>query len=334
MQMATGEHQFSLEDLTKMFNVANTRNKALLAVGVSLGWTTSMILDMERKYFQDLVNKAKAEGKEFISFRYVRPKTQASIFGILNPNAIEYLGQYLERIKDNEDTRLWGLNEDTLTDILRSLAQEAGIVTAGRIHWHMLRKFLMTQLDRAGLTEWQVKYILGKVIPISDATYLGNQEDTTLKKYQQAFKDYLSLTPSKKQIESDELLGILSQTQIDTLKRSGWVFERNKVLTEAVGGGTFDATIVVYPEKDKDLISQEDLTKLLNCAGYPTERVIFETVEQRQEDEEYRKTIEALKDKPEELAEYLEKDRAKRQERAIKLLSQLKEEQEKKTSTS
>jgi hypothetical protein len=192
---ATGEYIFSLEDLRRMWHVANTRNKTILAVGCSLGWEVSQILGMDRTFFENLVKRARSEKQEYIAFNWIRPKTQSAIYGILNPCAIDSIERYLEKTKDIKSERLWHdlTTEDSLNDVLKSLVQEAGIVTIGTIRWHLLRKWLMSQLDRAGLSEFENKIILGKQIPISDSTYLQSLKRNALEKYQRAYPMYLSL---------------------------------------------------------------------------------------------------------------------------------------------
>ena len=191
---ATGQHIFSTEDLRKMWHVANTRNKAILAVGCSLGWDVSLILAMDRNFFENLVKRARSEKQDFIAFDWTRPKTQSSIYGILNPCAIDSLERYLEKTKDIKSERLWHdlTTEDAINDVLKSLVQEAGIVTIGTIRWHLLKKWLMSQLDRAGLSEFENKTIIGKKIPITDSTYLQTLKRNAFEKYQKAYPIFLS----------------------------------------------------------------------------------------------------------------------------------------------
>jgi len=167
-EQAVGEHIFSTEDLRKMWHVGDLRGKALLATGMSLGWEVGSILGMEREFFENLVKRARSEKMDFIAFDWVRSKEQTPMYGILTPSAIDSLERYLEKHKDNPSPRLWPdwTTEDAINDALRALAKEANIVTTGRIRWHLLRKWLKSQLDAAGLSEFQNKLITGTKIPI------------------------------------------------------------------------------------------------------------------------------------------------------------------------
>lgn len=247
--VAKGEHVFSTSDLRKMWHVANTRDKAILAFGCSLGWGVSGISEMEREFFEKLVKRARSEGLEFIAFDWERVKTGAQIYGILTPVAMNSIKRWLEKTKDSESKWLWSINStghlsvDALNDILRYLAKEAGIVTTGRIRWHLLRKWLISSLSTAGLVEWETKLVTGKEIPVSDATYLAGLKQSAYEKYCKAYPEHLSLvsyTNDTTKIEQvseriERLEGIIKdyaiksgrqETKIDILEKT--VAEQNE----------------------------------------------------------------------------------------------------------
>ena len=194
-KMAKDQHVFSLEDLKAMFHVSNTQEKALLACGVSLGWEASAIRDMDRSYFEQLVKRARSQNEEFISFDWQRKKTGARQYGILSPLALDSLERYLEKTKDEAKAKLWnGITQNTLNNILKRLVEESNIVTTGSVSWHLLRKFLMSQLSDAGLNSFEVKIIVGKAIPVTDLTYLHQIKKQAFEKYRKAYGSHLSLT--------------------------------------------------------------------------------------------------------------------------------------------
>jgi len=98
-------HVFTNGDLTKMFDLANTKEKALLALGTSLGWEISALLEFKQETLQNLVNRARAEGKEFIYFRSQRRKTGAPRLGVLNPLALEWLEKWLKELPSKKRER-------------------------------------------------------------------------------------------------------------------------------------------------------------------------------------------------------------------------------------
>jgi hypothetical protein len=196
VEAAKNEHTFSIEDLRSMFAVANLRDKALIATSTSLGWEISAIQALEKDFIEKLVQRAKSQNIEFISFDWQRKKTGAAQFGILNSMALFSLEQYLAKLnKENPtQTKLFDLSVVGLNNILKKLADDANLVLIGKIHFHLLRKFLMNALSDAGLNSFEIKLILGKKIGISDQTYLQTLKKSSFEKYRKCYPSHLSLT--------------------------------------------------------------------------------------------------------------------------------------------
>jgi site-specific recombinase XerD len=198
-QAATGEHEFSQAELRKMFHYADVRGKAILSTAVSLGWAADDFLNLKRSDVEALVNKALAEKELFIAFTHVRGKTGATTRAHLTPEAIESLRAYLDTTP-KDAVFLWAngsltdhLTNDTLNNILRDLVKKASIQTIGDVHFHLIRKFTMSTLSDAGLSEWDVKFMVGKDVPVDIATYLINRKATLMEEFQRAYPR-LSLT--------------------------------------------------------------------------------------------------------------------------------------------
>lgn len=194
-QLATMEHTFSTEDLRKMWHVADTRNKALLSVGCSLGWDINLILNMDKKYFRGLVKRARSEHQDFISFDWNRAKTGERIFGVLTPIALDSLERWIQKLEADGDKseKLWNITDAGTNLMLKALVEEAGIVTSGTVRWHLLRKWLISTLASAGLSEWETKLVVGKRIPNTDLTYLSGLKNGILEKIRAIYPRYLSL---------------------------------------------------------------------------------------------------------------------------------------------
>ena len=198
---AKGEHVFSQSDLQKMYKYAGVREKAILSTAVSLGWSASDFLDLEKEVLERQISRARSEGLEFIRFDWDREKTGEPVLGILTPEAMDSLEEWFERIPD----AAWAfpreagngerpISQDSLNDILRALVREANIITTGSVRFHLLRKFLMSELSSAGLNEWEVKIIVGKSIPVSDSTYLQKIKNDAFEKYTQLGYERIRLT--------------------------------------------------------------------------------------------------------------------------------------------
>ena len=55
------------------------------------------------------------------------------------------------------------------------------------------RSWLMSQLSRAGFNEFQIKYYVGKKIPITDLTYLRTLQQEIEEKYPETYKKHLCI---------------------------------------------------------------------------------------------------------------------------------------------
>lgn len=80
--------------------------------------------------------------------------------------------------------------------LIQRLAREAQITKTGRIHTHLIRKWVMSGLSRAGFNEFQIKYLLGKAIPLSDMTYLQTLQQEIETKYPKAY-EYVNIKPAR-----------------------------------------------------------------------------------------------------------------------------------------
>jgi hypothetical protein len=202
-------HTFSNGDLSKMFDVGSTKEKALLALGCSLGWEISAVLELTRDFLQGLVDRAKSENQNFIFFISRRRKTGAARLGVLNPNALEWVGKWLtesqnmQKRKRKENRKqadqplspVFDITDEGVNKMLRRLAKDAQIVATGRVHFHRIRGWVMSGLSRAGFNEFQIKYLMGKAIPLADMTYLQTLQQEIETRYPDAYEQCLNLKP-------------------------------------------------------------------------------------------------------------------------------------------
>jgi hypothetical protein len=187
-------HVFTNGELSRLFDIGTTEEKAILATFCSLGWEVSSLLELKRAFIESKINQAKEEGKDFIYFQSQRPKTGALRLGVLNPLAIEWLSKHLQQSSGDRLFRY--TTKEGVNAMIKRLAREAHITKTGRIHTHLIRKWVMSGLSRAGFNEFQIKYILGKTIPLSDMTYLQTLQQEVETKYPKAY-EYVNINPSK-----------------------------------------------------------------------------------------------------------------------------------------
>jgi integrase len=170
-QPDTGSHVFSNGDLKTLFDIGDVTEKAIIATACSLGWEISGFLELDRDKVQRQIEHAKANGESYVFFEDVRAKTGEARLAVLNPLAIQWISKYLETTKSNSE-KLFDYTPDGINKMLAALAVKSGLKTTGQIRFHNIRKWLMSRLSRCGFNEFQIKYILGKSINVSDRTYL------------------------------------------------------------------------------------------------------------------------------------------------------------------
>jgi uncharacterized coiled-coil protein SlyX len=210
-------HVFTNGELSRLFDIASVEEKAILSTFCSLGWEVSSLLELKRTFIESLIKQAREEGKKFIYFQSQRPKTGALRLGVLNPLSIEWLGRWIEQ---SSGERLFTYTtKEGVNFMVKRLAREAHITKTGRIHTHLIRKWVMSGLSRAGFNEFQIKYVLGKAIPLSDLTYLQTLQQEIETKYPAAY-EYVNIKPERiVQVVNEDLeLKVQKQTeQIDEL---------------------------------------------------------------------------------------------------------------------
>jgi len=209
-------HVFTNGELSRLFDIAGVEEKAILATFCSLGWEVSSLLQLKRPFIESLIKQAKEEDKNFIFFQSQRPKTGALRLGVLNPLAIEWLSKWLEQSTSERLFRF--TTKEGVNAMIKRLAREAHITKTGRIHTHLIRKWVMSGLSRAGFNEFQIKYLLGKTIPLSDMTYLQTLQQEIETKYPKAY-EYVNIKPARIVTVVDEgLTQQLQKEQEKTLK--------------------------------------------------------------------------------------------------------------------
>ena len=204
-------HIFTNHDLKALFDISDTTEKAIIATACSLGWEISSFLGLDREKITNLIEHAKANNQQFIFFEDTRSKTGEPRLGILNPLAIEWLSKYLETSKDTNG-KLFNFTADGIQKMLNRLAQTAALKTTGNLRFHNIRKWLMSRLSRCGFNEFQIKYVLGKSIGVSDRTYLQTLQSEIEEKYPGLYNDYLNIAPSGvviSEIESKKIIEAL-----------------------------------------------------------------------------------------------------------------------------
>jgi len=176
VQVPSDELVFTQETLRRMYFYANPTQKAWLTTAVSMGYGASDFLSLECEMIKNLVQEAKEEHKDFISFiGKGRRKTSVQPISFLTPESIDALTEYLKILERDNDGKLpkylWNnASDDTLNDWLKALIRGAGIETYGKkIRFHAFRKFLYSRLVHKDRNV--ARRICAKAISPSEASY-------------------------------------------------------------------------------------------------------------------------------------------------------------------
>jgi len=231
VQADTDSHVFSNGDLKGLFEIGNTFEKALISTAVSLGWEISSVLKLDRAKIKAKLEHGKQNNEQFIFFDDTRKKTLESRFAVLNPLAIEWLTKYLDSSEDSE--KLFPITEDGVNKLLKRMANASGLKLTGTIRFHNIRKWLMSRLSRCGFNEFQIKYIMGKAIPVSDRTYLQTLQTDIEEKYPKVYNEYLNINPTVSLVEKTKELEQL-QKELSQLKEQNELYKN--ILRDLVTG--------------------------------------------------------------------------------------------------
>ena len=176
--------------------IADTEGKARLSVAVSLGWGIGDFLALEKDFIEKVLNRVDVDG--FATFDTRRKKTKVRVRGILNPCAVHDIREYLPRIP-REQTYLWSIRTKVgLNFWLKNLVKEAGVHENGTIRFHLIRKYVFDIVSsQCGI--YEAKLLVGKQIPLADATCLHGYEDRLLERYKKFAFPLLNLNEIRRE---------------------------------------------------------------------------------------------------------------------------------------
>lgn len=188
-QIAVGEHEFTREELKRMFHFGDVREKALLSTAVALGWGAQDFASLKRSFIEPFL-----QAEPFTGFWYRRKKTGAETRAHLTPEAIDSLKAWLAIAPESE--YVWMSNgkthvtSETVNNQLREIMRKAAIKPRGTVRFHLMRKFLMSQLASAGINQTHVKLLVGKSIPHDILTYLKDVTEQLRTEYMNAYERF------------------------------------------------------------------------------------------------------------------------------------------------
>lgn len=189
-EMAKNEHRFTLDELRQMWLVADREGKARLSCAVSLGWSVKEFRTLKTAFMKKVLQNL--DDNDFACFDAQRGKTKARVRAILNPCAISDLRNYLKSVPDDQAFLWTARTAPGFNNWIKTLYKEAGFQQNGTIRFHLIRKYVYS-ITASHCGPFEAKLLIGKKIPIADATYLQNLQDELLRKYKQFAYPFLKL---------------------------------------------------------------------------------------------------------------------------------------------
>lgn len=168
----TEDYRFSLDDLKKLYDIADLQEKYAITLGKSFGLRAGDFLrvtrgDLEPHIESEVpisIGEYKTEKESVSAFPFIDSDAKPIVKLILEKMAREGHTGNTERILSYQDAI-------QLTRVLKRCVQKAGINTGGKqVRFHCLRKFLIDRLS-SFMSDSKWKQIVGKTI--SEGAYVS-----------------------------------------------------------------------------------------------------------------------------------------------------------------
>ena len=201
-------YPLTIEDIRKMFAVANLRERVMLTLAKDLGIRIGDFVKIKVKDLPNLDSEAP------IGWDIMTGKEEVLAKGHLSAETVELLKTYLPTIADNTNAYLFptngthGIDEDTLGQTLKALAKKAGIVVPQnkQLTFHTFRKLFISTGKNVGVSDDVVKALCGKSVESDIRTYMtGIQWREAFSKIADVLK--IQQMPNKNHAKLEELEG-------------------------------------------------------------------------------------------------------------------------------
>jgi integrase len=224
----TKNFPLTIEHVRKMFQVANLKERTVLALAVDTGLRISDFLAIKKSDLPLL------DAEPPVAFTLLTLKEKIPAYCFLSQETIDQLKTYLPALKNKNNVYLFASNgkshisDEAVSRMLNRLAEKAQINLNGkRLTFHCFRKMFLSASIDSGIGLTAGKKLCGKAIARSDDTYL-----TTVKLREKfiQLKKFLAIRQSL-QVETRQM------EKLSTLvARLAEELEQQKVVTQAVTG--------------------------------------------------------------------------------------------------
>ena len=169
----TKNFPLTIEHVRKMFQVANLKERTVLALAVDTGLRISDFLSIKKTDIPPL------DAEPPIAFTLLTQKEKIPAHCFLSKETIDQLKIYLPTLKRKNNVYLFASNgkshisDEAISKMLNRLAEKAQINLNGkRLTFHCFRKMFLSASIDSGIGLTAGKKLCGKAIARSDDTYL------------------------------------------------------------------------------------------------------------------------------------------------------------------
>jgi integrase len=227
----TKNFPLTIEHVRKMFQVANLKERMILALAVDTGLRISDFLAVRK------TDLPPYESEPPIAFTLLTQKEKIPAYCFLSKETVELLKTYLPTLRKKSNVYLFASNgkshisDEAVSKMLNRLAEKAQIDLNGKsLTFHCFRKMFLSASIDSGIGLTAGKKLCGKAIARSDDTYL-----TTIKLREKfiQLKKFLAIKQSS-EIESRQIekLGSLVAKLAEEL-------EQQKTVNQVVASENF-----------------------------------------------------------------------------------------------
>jgi len=175
------EHEFTVEQLKRMFVSGDIEERCILQLGVNLMLRVEDFSTLLREPFEKAVREVK-EGTATTPYeiKLETGKEKVVAYSQLTQNTVEVLDAYLKAKETSkylfsENHREHHITERQLNYCLKRLWERThpeAKKEADNIHWHLLRKYGITVMFNSNIDSVAIRLIVGKTVQIDLKTYL------------------------------------------------------------------------------------------------------------------------------------------------------------------
>jgi site-specific recombinase XerD len=166
----TRDHMITVSEVQEMAKVADLREQILLEV-LLLGLRIGDVSTLEWRTFD-------VNGQPPIPIMIHTQKEDVIAQTFISEEFKGLLEKYLNTLdKSNkflfQSNRKGNLSAKRIDQILKDLAERAGIKTHGLFRWHIGRKLFLRTCAELGVNAWNAKIMCGKSVSVDIATYIN-----------------------------------------------------------------------------------------------------------------------------------------------------------------